>query len=122
MKRFWLILLCVFTPLTSFASECALSIDKGLGEILSQEGTLVSVLCERNVLADLEIEVIFLCSDGVESPLISSVDRFQGNSLCAVQWIDCAGNVSGYLTPEPVSGKSAAEDFAAIRNACSDLF
>lgn len=122
MKRFWLILLCVFTPLTSFTSECALSIDAGLDEILSQEGTLEGVLCERNVAADLGIEVIFLCSDGAESPLISSVDRIQGNSWCAVQWIDCAGNVSGYLTPEPVSGKSAAEDFAAIRNACSELF
>lgn len=122
MKRISLFLLCVFSPLLTYASECALSLDEGLAVILSQDGTLESVLCQRNINADLEITVIHRCIDGVESPLFAAVDRVQGESLCAVQWIDCVGNSTGYLTPVPVTGKSASEDFAAIRNACSDLF
>lgn len=122
MKRFSLFLLCVLSPLTSIASECALSVDEGLTTVLNQDGTLESVLCERNVNADLEITIIFRCNDGVESPLFAVVDRNKGESWCGVQWIDCGGNVSGYQTPEPVAGKSSSEDFASIRNACSELF
>ena len=122
MKRFSLFLLCVFSPFSSFASDCALSIDEGLASILAQDGALQSVTCERNVNYDLEITVIFGCNGEVQSPLFAVVDRLKGESWCGVQWIDCAGNVSGYQTPEPVSGKSASEDFAAIRNACSELF
>lgn len=121
MKRLSLVLFCLCFPLVSQASECALSVDEGLAAVLAQDGTLESVTCEKNVNADLEITVIFRCAEGAESPLFAAVDRTQGESWCAVDWYDCSGLGSGYHTPLPVSGKSAAEDFAAIRNACSDL-
>jgi hypothetical protein len=121
MKYISVFCLWLFTPLLANASECALSLDEGLAAVLAQQGTLQSVLCERNVNADLEITAIFRCSSGAEFPVTAFVDRAQGESSCGVQWFMCDGTVNGYQTPFPVTGKSAAEDFAAIRNACGDL-
>ena len=121
MKNVSVLFLCLFTPLLVNASVCALNLDEGLATILDQQGSLESVLCERNVHADLEITVIFRCATGADSPLIAFVDRVQGETSCGVQWIKCDGTGKAYQTPFPVTGKSAAEDFAAIRSACSDL-
>ena len=121
MKNVSVLCLCLFTPLLVNASECALNLDEGLAAILNQPGSLESVLCERNVHADLELTVIFRCDSGAESPVIAFVDRVQGETSCGVEWIKCDGSGKVYQTPFPVTGKSAAEDFAAIRSACSDL-
>ena len=121
MKYISVFCLWLFTPLLVNASDCALNLDEGLAAVLAQQGSLEIVLCERNVAADLEVMVIFRCASGVESPVIAAVDRVQGESSCGVQWIMCDGTGEVYQTPFPVTGKSAAEDFAAIRNACGDL-
>ena len=121
MKYISVFCLWLFTPLLVNASDCALKLNEGLAAVLAQQGSLEIVLCERNVNADLEITAIFRCSTGAEFPLAAAVDRVQGETWCGVEWIMCDGTGEVYQTPFPVTGKSAAEDFAAIRNACSDL-
>lgn len=121
MKNFSVFCLWLFTPILVNASDCALNLDEGLASVLAQQGSLETVLCQRNVAADLEVTVIFRCTTGIVSPVIAAVDRVQGETWCGVQWIMCDGTGEVYQTPFPMTGKSAAEDFAAIRSACSDL-
>lgn len=121
MKSISAFFLALLMPLAASASDCALFIDEGLAAILSQEGSVESVACGRNVIADLDVTVIFRCANGAESPLIAAVDRDQGDTWCGAEWIGCDGLGEVFRTPGLVSGKDASEDFGAIRDLCKNL-
>jgi hypothetical protein len=105
-----------------FASQCAVEFDNALLTLLGQDGTLGNVVCERTPNYDRTIMVNFQCATNFAgSSLYAQVDREQGESLCAVTWLFCSGEGGSSFDPTPATGKSAAEDFAAIRNACAEL-
>ena len=124
MKRISFLILGLILSQLANASDCAVNFNATLVGFLEQEGTLSSVSCERNTTdADLQIVLTLDCAAGSLLPassLAAAVDRTQGESLCAAGVIFC-DNSGINFPPVAASGKSAAEDFAAIRSVCSDL-
>lgn len=124
MKRISFFILGLIFSQFANASDCAVNFNTTLAGFLEQAGTLRSVSCERNT-TDADLRVVLTLDCAVDSLLSTSslaaaVDRTQGESLCAAAVIFCDGSGINF-DPVASSGKSAAEDFAAIRSACSDL-